>query len=121
MSDVLNSDRERNLRRGAECALVSVFPDCGECVCDDGDEEVDEPEVQYYNAYDEEETRDEEFRVHHVVHQRGPLHVQLIAWARGSVGGTYTVRRGHDKNLQGCIVDSVEAFYATERIATSLL
>ena len=52
---------------------MSIFTDSGKRIGDDRNEQVDEPEIEDDNTDDEEEARDEEFSVHHGVHQRRPL------------------------------------------------
>lgn len=69
-----SSRTQRYSRCGSECALLRILPNGGERVRNNRHEEVDEPEVEYNDASDEEETRYEEFRVHHLVHKWGPLH-----------------------------------------------
>ena len=62
-----------HLRGSSECTLVSIFTVSGKRIGDNGNEQVDEPEVEDDNTDDEEEARNEEFSVHHRVHQRRPL------------------------------------------------
>jgi hypothetical protein len=47
-------------RRSAKCARSPVCPDGEEGVCDNGDEEVDEPEIEHDEANDEKEAGNEE-------------------------------------------------------------
>lgn len=47
-------------RRSTECTLMCIAPNRRERVRDDGDEEVDKPEVEHDDAHDEEETGHEE-------------------------------------------------------------
>ena len=64
-----------HLRGSSECTLVGIFTDSGKRIGDDRNEQVDEPEIEDNNTDDEEEARDEEFSVHHGVHQRRPLQI----------------------------------------------
>ena len=52
---------------------MRVFTNGRECVGDNGDKQVDEPEIQDDETDDEEKTRDEELGVHHSVHEWRPL------------------------------------------------
>ena len=62
-----------NSRSGAKSALVRIFSNGRESICNDRDEKIDEPEVEHNDTDNEEEAGDEEFGIHHLVHQRRPL------------------------------------------------
>lgn len=49
--------KRSNIRGGSKGAFVCILANGGECVCDYGDEQVDQPEIQDDNANDEEEAR----------------------------------------------------------------
>ena len=59
--------------------MLCLLPDSSERVRDNGDEEIDEPEVEDDDADDEEEARHEVLRVNHVVHERGPLRIYVVS------------------------------------------
>jgi hypothetical protein len=62
-----------DLRCGTERTFLRLRPDGCESVGDNSDKKVDEPEIKYNDGCDEEDARNEELRVDHVVHHRGPL------------------------------------------------
>ena len=49
-----------NSRSGTEGALVCILANGRKRVCDNRHEQVDKPEVEHDDAYDEEKARDEE-------------------------------------------------------------
>jgi hypothetical protein len=60
-------------RCGTERARSRFGSDSGERVGNNGDEQVDEPKIEYDEANDKKEAGYEELRVDHLVHQRRPL------------------------------------------------
>lgn len=100
-----------HLRCSAEGAFMRVLADGREGVRNDGNEKVDEPEVQHDDAHNEKEAGDEELRVHHVVHQRRPL-PEVSIWNVCKHRYTYAVRGRHDEDLQCSVVDRVEIFHS---------
>ena len=73
MSDIIDLNEERYARCCTKGTRLSIFPNGREGVRDDGNEEVDQPEVENHNNNNEEDTRDEELCVDHIVHHRSPL------------------------------------------------
>jgi hypothetical protein len=69
----------KDLRRGTECTFLRLGPDGRERIGDHSDEKVDEPEIKYDDACDEEEAGYEELRVDHAVHDGGPLKKILLS------------------------------------------
>lgn len=52
---------------------LSVLSNSREGIGDNRNEQVDQPEVENDDAHNEEQRRDVEFRVHHLIHNWCPL------------------------------------------------
>lgn len=61
------------VHRGTERAFLGLGTDGMESVRDHGHEDVDQPEVEYDDTYDEEYARNEKLGVDHSIHRRRPL------------------------------------------------
>lgn len=78
---------------GSKSTLLRLLTNGRERIRYDGNEHIQKPKVDDNDAKNEEQTRDKEFGVHHLVHDGGPR-----------------VNARYDGYLQGCEDNIVEAF-----------